>query len=98
MGRGYNHEVYLRIPANCTDDIRHAYLVVPRFHELCLHDYDDENYGVCRDGEAGQFGGEGDEMSTEEKSKAYLKDRNRVLARSDTNAIRVQRNNRDARR
>ena len=86
MGRGYNHKVYLRIPANCTDDVRYAHPVVPRFHELQLHDDDDENYGICRDGEASQFGSGGDEMSTEEKSKAHLRDRSCVLACSDTNS------------
>ena len=97
MRRGYNRKVYLRIPANCIEDIRHAHFVVSRLHESSLHGDDDENDDICRDDEAGRFGDGGDGMPTEEKGEAHLKDSSRVLARSDTDAKRIQRKVREVR-
>ena len=97
MRRGYNRKVYLRIPANCIEDIRHAHFVVSRLYQSSLHDDDDENYDICRDGETGRFGDGGDGMPTKEKCEAHLKDSSRVLARSDTDAKQIQRNIREVR-
>ena len=55
MGRGYDPEVDLRVPADRVENAGHSDPAMPRFEDLGLHHDSSENCDICGNGQVGQF-------------------------------------------